>query len=132
MGLNIPEKRSNFRCFFCKTENVHVILNISNTGKTIVGTLLNISEDGMGIAFTKDQARGIYPLFNSHVIKTIENIRELEILSNTVCNIRWVMDMSGLDHVGVGYQFQNITPAVRNSLDNFMNERNKDSSLDCT
>ena len=114
------ERRRSQRVFFTFEDGIKGIFAFSDHQKGfITANIINISEDGLGLALSKDKKDSIHK--GDYVILThITGIQGLESLANVETEIRWILDNPSLEFVGLGCEFLNTSESQRDAIQIFI------------
>ena len=116
MKKNTHERRLFERIFFSNEDGITGIFSLPAPYQDAASaTIMDISEDGMGITFLKKEC----PPFNKGehlVLKKILNMESLSFLEDIKIEIRWVLSHRSLEHIALGCRFVNISEQAKNKL----------------
>ena len=116
----IVEKRRYTRIFFSGHEKIAGIISVlGNSKKTNPITVLNLSEGGLQISWTRDSYEAVQPE-EAIILRQLEGVAELESLTDVSMKIKWVMDNEYLNNVIVGAVFVGLTEVQTQALQSFV------------
>lgn len=121
MGADQNDRRQFKRVFFSsRDDDISGWFAIPSLPDThIVAQIMDLSEDGLGITVPKEKSppvrRGDFL-----VLTRIDSLDALAFLTDVRLEIKWILKHRSLDHVGLGCQFNPLTPEMRQQIAAFM------------
>ncbi|QTA78246.1 PilZ domain-containing protein [Desulfonema limicola] len=116
MNKDTHERRLFERIFFSSEDGIIGIFSLPDPYKdTARATIMDISEDGMGITFLKKEC----PPFNKGerlVLKEIVNMDSISFLKDIELEIRWVLSHRSLEHIALGCRLVNLSEQAKEKL----------------
>ena len=116
MSKKDDERRLFERVFFSSEDGITGNFSLPDPYKgSANATIMDISEDGMGITFLKKEC----PPFNKGerlVLQEIVNMESLDFLKDIEMEIRWVLSHRSLEHIALGCRLIDMTDEINLNL----------------
>lgn len=116
MNTKANERRLFERIFFSSDDGIIGTFSLPDPYMGAApATIMDISEDGMGITFLKKEC----PPFNKGerlVLKEINNMKSLNFLNNIEMEIRWVLSHRSLEHIALGCRLIDVSDETKAML----------------
>ena len=116
------EKRGSKRILFSLEENVVGVFSFLSNNKEFISftaSILNLSAGGLQFVLRKDDDNGIR-VEDRLLLKKIKGNGKLVFCANMELEIRWILDIQYLEHIGVGCGFENISGTMREKIGQFV------------
>ncbi len=101
------DKRKHKRYIFPNDETMTAQVCLSGDKNFIEARLLNVSEGGIGLAVAKEQTQDI-SVTSELLMVNFHEMSQLQGLRDVLLKVRWVLDYTPLDHLGLGCEFVNL------------------------
>ncbi len=115
-----PEKRRFQRAVFSIGDGIIGVFS-SNGFKndSIAASITNLSAGGLQFILPRDTSPEI-GTGDRLILRKIKGTTDLEFISNLELEVKWVMDLQVFDHVGIGCEFLNVSDAIMDQIDRFV------------
>lgn len=114
---NAEDKRLHKRIFFSKRDEVNGKLRRKGPGeRNFQALILDISESGMGLTLVRAEFSCGLRAGEILVLESVHGLPIMESDGPVEMEIRWVLDVPFLDHIGFGCRFEDIPEGVREKI----------------
>jgi len=116
------EERQFERVLFSLEENVVGVFNFLWNNKEFISfaaSILNLSAGGLQFILRRDDDNGVR-VGDRLLLQKIKGNEKLTFCANMELEIRWIIDVQYLEHIGVGCRFQNISDTLREKIGQFI------------
>ena len=115
-----PEKRRFKRTVFSIEDGIIGVFSSNDfTNDSIAASIMNLSAGGLQFILP----RSSYPEIGTGdrlILREIKGTTDLKFISNLELEVKWVLDLQIFDHVGIGCEFLNVSDAIMDQIDRFV------------
>ena len=108
------DNRRHKRTFFSPADNIGALLVFLDQ-EPINGLVLDISESGIGLTVTREQASFI-EIGKKFFLGQINGISSIQLNSAVEIEVRWVLDHEFLGHIALGCQFHGMPESIQEEI----------------
>lgn len=122
MNRHVPERRRHPRIFFDRNTRPSGIISLTQPKKRAPAvTILNMSEGGLQLSLPRSTNPGL-KIGNLVTLRSMQGIEQLSSLKNIDIRVIWILDNEYLDHISIGMEFQQLSPAYRLLIQGFIDD----------
>ena len=124
MSDEVEEKRESSRVYFTRKDNISA--TIQTHAESLVSlpvTLLSISSGGLSFFCTRDNVLTIIKEGDQLTVTDIKTPQPLGPIAALGVEVKYIQDYESNDRVGFGCNFNRISDALRNKIQNFIKSR---------
>ena len=122
MNSEQKERRKNERVFFSLDENRDITVNSLGKSKTARATLLSISAGGLSFSAAKEENKHIAE-GDTLTISTLPLPGLHEAIARIEAEVKYIFFYKDYDQMSIGCEFKEISAAVKEKIEAFINER---------
>jgi hypothetical protein len=115
--MDYTDKRRHKRVFFSKGDQVTGEIHRPGAGDgSFSAVVLDISESGIGVTLSREKMVSDLQVGDRLILKSIQGIPAIESDEYIEMEVRWVLNVSFLDHIGFGCKFKVIPDSARDRI----------------
>ncbi len=118
--FNGPEKRRFKRAVFSIEDGIIGVFSSDDfTNDSMAASIMNLSAGGLQFILPRDTSPEI-GAGDRLILREIKGTTGLRFVSNLELEVKWVLDLQIFDHVGIGCEFLNVSDAIMDQIDQFV------------
>lgn len=118
----MSERRMHRRAFFTFQDNIGLTIATTNTGATVQGTLLSISQGGLGFTVKRHDVPNV-KVNQPILIKELSLPEPVTRLENLKAEIRFIIDLDNYARISLGCRFRSITRHLKKNIQRLVDKK---------